>query len=63
MTKSEDGVGNRPSWVQYSIVDGNPTGLVHGMDVEGVLMLAKDTQNRGQCDGHYLKSVQKINPF
>jgi hypothetical protein len=35
MTKSEDGVGNRPSRVQYSINDGNPTGLVHGMDVEG----------------------------
>ena len=65
LTESEDGVGNRPSRVKYHIINGIPTGLVHGMDVDGGATTASQGQilNHGQCDGHCQESVLKINPF
>ena|GEM_PF-3968442 len=44
VTESEDGVGNRPSMVKYHIINGTPTGLVHGMDVEGGATTASQGQ-------------------
>ena len=44
LTESEDGVGNRPSRVKYHIINGIPTGLVHGMDVEGGATTASQGQ-------------------